>query len=122
MCGIKNRHLIGRRNDVTANMATLAVCMCLTASRLLDTPRSSVWVSQGRLALAQKFTVIVWCEGTALAIGMWVIFFAIWVLYLSALWAAESLFSMASKLLGQKACLASVLPYWLRKDMTRQFF
>ena len=54
--GIKNRHLIGRRNDVTANMATLAVCMCLTASRLLDIPRSSVWVSQVQHAHVQKFT------------------------------------------------------------------
>ena len=76
MCGIKNGHLIGCRNDITANMAALAVCMCLVASRLLDTPRSSVWVSQARHALAQKFTFIVWCEGTALAIGMWVFLFS----------------------------------------------
>ena len=40
--GIKNGHLIGRHNDVTANMAALAVCMCLAASCLLDTRRSSV--------------------------------------------------------------------------------
>ena len=76
--GIKNGHLIamiGRRNDVTANMAPLAVCMCLTASRPLDTPCSSVWVSQARRAIPQKFTVIVWCEGTALAIGTWVFLF-----------------------------------------------
>ena len=39
---------------------------------LLDTPRSSVWVSQARRALAQKFALIFWCEGTALAIGTWV--------------------------------------------------
>ena len=58
--------------DVTANMAALAVCMCLTASRLLDTPRSSVWVSQARRALEQKFTIIFWCEVTALAISTWV--------------------------------------------------
>ena len=77
VCGTKNGHLIGRRNDVTANMATLAVCMRLAASRLLDTPLSSVWVSQVRCTLAQKFTVIVWCEGTALAIGTWVFCFAI---------------------------------------------
>ena len=44
--GIKNGHLIGRHNDVTANMAALAVCMCLADSRLLDTLHSSVWVSQ----------------------------------------------------------------------------
>ena len=73
--GIKNRHLIGRRNDVTTNMATLAVYMCLAGSHLLDTPRSSVWVSQVQRALAQTFTVIVWCEGTALAIGTWVFLF-----------------------------------------------
>ena len=72
---IKNGHLIGRRNDVTANMAALAVCMWLAASRPLDTPRSSVWVSQARRALAQKFNVIVWCEETALAIGTWVFLF-----------------------------------------------
>ena len=72
--GIKYGHLIGRHNDVTANMAALAVCMCLAASAL-DTPRSSVWVSQARRALAQKFTVIVWCEGSALAIGTWVYLF-----------------------------------------------
>ena len=53
----KNRYLIGRRNDVTANMAALAVCMCLAASHLLDTLRSSVWVSYARRALVQKFTV-----------------------------------------------------------------
>ena len=40
--GIKNGHLIGRRNEVTANMAALAVYMCLAASRLLDTLRASV--------------------------------------------------------------------------------
>ena len=73
--GIKNGHLIGQRNDITANMAVLAVCMCLAASRLLDTLCSSVWVSQMRHTLAQKFTVIFWCEGTALAISMWVFLF-----------------------------------------------
>ena len=73
--GIKNGHLIGRRNDLTANMAALAVYMCLAASCLLDTPRSSVWVSQVRCALVQKFTVIVWCEGAALAISTWVFLF-----------------------------------------------
>ena len=72
--GIKNGHLIGRRNDVTTNMAALAVCICLAASPL-DTPRSSVWVSQAQRALVQKFTVIVWCEGSALAIGTWVFLF-----------------------------------------------
>ena len=73
--GIKYGHLIGRCNDVTANMAILAVCMCLTASRLLDTMRSSVWVSQVRRALAQKFTVVFWCEGTSLANSTWVFLF-----------------------------------------------
>ena len=53
-------------------MAALAVCMCLAASRLLDTLRFSVWVIQAQRALAQKFTVIFWCEGIALAIGTWV--------------------------------------------------
>ena len=53
-----------------ANMAALAVCSCLAVSRLLDTPHSSVWVSKARHAHAQKFTVISWCDGTALAIGM----------------------------------------------------
>ena len=56
-------------------MAALAVCVCLAVSRLLDTLRSSVWVSQAQRALAQKFTIIVWCEGTALAISMWVFLF-----------------------------------------------
>ena len=70
--GIINGHLIGRRIDVTTNMAALAVCMCLAVSHLLDTPHSSVWVSQARLALVQRYTIIVWCEGTALAIGKWV--------------------------------------------------
>ena len=69
MRGIKNGHLIGQRNDVTANMTALAVRMCLAAGRLLDTQRSSVWVSQARHALAQMVTVIIWCEGAALAIG-----------------------------------------------------
>ena len=69
MCGIKNEHLIGRHNDVTGNMVALAVCMHLAASRLLDAQRSSVWVSQARRALAQKFTVIIWCEGAVLAIS-----------------------------------------------------
>ena len=72
---LKTGILIGPHNDVTTNMATLAVCMCLVASRLLDTPRSSVWVSQERRALAQKFTVIFWCKGSALAIGTWVFLF-----------------------------------------------
>ena len=44
--GSKNRHLIGRRNDVTANMANLAVCRCFAASRLLDT-RASQFGSPG---------------------------------------------------------------------------
>ena len=60
--GIKNMHLVGRRNDVTTNMAILAVCMCLAVSHLLDTSSSSVWVSQARHALAQTFTVIIWCS------------------------------------------------------------
>ena len=68
--GIKNGHLIGRRNKVTANMAALAVYMCLAASRLLDTLRASGWVSKARRTLAQKLTVIIWCEGAALAISM----------------------------------------------------
>ena len=42
---------------------------------LLDTPHSSFWVSKVRLTLVQKFTVIVWCEGAALAIGTWVFLF-----------------------------------------------
>ena len=75
VCVIKNGHLIGWRNDVNANMAALAVCMCLAASRLLDYPRSSVWVSQAGRALVLKFTVIVWCEGTALAISTWAFLF-----------------------------------------------
>ena len=75
VCGIENGHLIGRHNDVTVNMAVLAVCKCLAANCLLYTPRSLVWVSQARHALAQKFTVIVWCAGTALAIGTWVFLF-----------------------------------------------
>ena len=79
--GIKNEHFIGRRNDVTANIAALAMCMCLTASCLLDTPLFSVCVSQARCALGQKFTVIVCCEGTALAISAWVFLFC----YLSTL-------------------------------------
>ena len=87
-------------NDVIANMVALAVCMCLTASRLLDTPCSSVWVSQVRCALAQTFTTIIWCEGAALAIGMWVFLF---------------------HYLGSLACLVSALPYWLRKGMTTQY-
>ena len=62
-------HLIGRRNDVTTNMATLVVRMCLAASRLLDTLRASGWVSKARRTLAQKLTVIIWSEGAALAIG-----------------------------------------------------
>ena len=74
-CGTKNGHLIGRRNDVTANMAALAVYMCLAASHLLDTPHSSVWVAQVQRALAQKFTVIIWYEGAALAISTWVFLF-----------------------------------------------
>ena len=69
---IKRAFDLDERNDVTANMAALAVCMCLAASRLLDTPRSSGWVTQARRTLAQKFTVIVWCEGAALAIGTWI--------------------------------------------------
>ena len=74
MRGIKNALFIGLRNDVTTNMAALAVCSrCLAASRLLDTPRSSVWVSQAQRALAQKF-IIFQCEGTALAIGTWVFY------------------------------------------------
>ena len=47
----------------------------LTASHLLDTSHSSVLVSQAQRTLAQKFTVIVWWEGTALAIGTWVFLF-----------------------------------------------
>ena len=93
MLSIKNGHLIGRHNDVTTNMAALAVCMCLAASHLLDTSRS--WVFQAQRALAQKFTVIFWCEGIALAIGILTIYVSfIRVLWLSALGAAESPFSM----------------------------
>ena len=58
--GIKNGHLIGQRYDVATNMAALAVLMCLAVSRLLDTPRSFVWISQAQRALAQKFIVIFW--------------------------------------------------------------
>ena len=36
MRGIKYGHLIGRRNDVTANMAALASYMCLATSRFLE--------------------------------------------------------------------------------------
>ena len=69
VCGIKNGHLIGRHNGVTANMAALAVRMCLAASRLLDTLLASGWVSAAQCTLAQKLTVIIWCEGAALANG-----------------------------------------------------
>ena len=41
--GIKNGHLIGRSNDVTVNMAALAVFMCLATSHL----RHSVLLSLG---------------------------------------------------------------------------
>ena len=34
MRGIKNGHLIGQRNDITANMAALAVCRCLAQPSL----------------------------------------------------------------------------------------
>ena len=78
--GIKNGHLIGRRNEVTANMAALAVYMCFAASRLLDTLRASGWVSKARRTLAQKLTVIIWCEGAALAISTGVFLFRFWVL------------------------------------------
>ena len=99
--GINNGHLIGRRNDITTNMAALAVCMCLAASHLLDAPRSSVWVSQARRALVQKFTVMVWCEGTALAIGMWVFLFS----YLGTL---------AVSVLGSfKPLLCGEVSYWV---------
>ena len=70
-----NGHVIGRRNDVTANMAALAVHMCLTTSRFLDTLRASGWVSKVRRALAQKLTLIIWCEGAALAINRGVFLF-----------------------------------------------
>ena len=56
--------------NATAHLASLSVCMYLAASRLLDTPRSSVLVSQVRCVLAQKFTVIIWYEGAVLAISM----------------------------------------------------
>ena len=58
---------------VTANMATLAVCMHVPRSQ--PSLRHSVLlslVSQVRHALVQTFTVIFWCEGAALAIGKWV--------------------------------------------------
>ena len=56
-------------------MAALAVRMCLAASCLLDTLRASGWVSKARRTLAQKLTVIIWCEGAALAIGTCVFLF-----------------------------------------------
>ena len=87
--------MIGQRNDVTANMATLAVHMCLAASRLLDTLRASGWVSKAQRTLAQKLTVIIWCEEAALAIGTWVFLFrCLGTLALSVL-AAESPLSIA---------------------------
>ena len=67
--GIKNGHLIGRRNDVTANMAALAVRMCLAASCLLDILHALGWVSKAQRTLVQKLTVIFWCEEAALTIG-----------------------------------------------------
>ena len=78
MRGIKNGHLIGRRNDVNANMAALALYMCLAASRFSEakTLRAPHFgLSQASSALAQTFTVIVWCEVTALGIGTWVFLF-----------------------------------------------
>ena len=41
--GIKNRHLIGRCNDVTTDMAALAAYICLAASCLLDTHAPQFW-------------------------------------------------------------------------------
>ena len=73
--GIKTGHLIGQCNNKTTNMAALAVSMCLAVNRLLDTLHSSVWAFQAQCALAQKLTVIFWCEGTALATGTWVFLF-----------------------------------------------
>ena len=67
--------MIGRHNDITENMAAVAVHMCPAASRLLDNLRASGWVSKARGTLAQKLTVIIWCEGAALAIATWVFLF-----------------------------------------------
>ena len=97
---IKNGHLIGRRNDVTANMAALAVCMWLAASRPLDTPRSSVWVSQARRALAQKFNKVRGnCSGYWY-VGIFVSLFGYFSCQRSGLLKARSL--SRSKLLGRK--------------------
>ena len=58
--GIKNRHLIGRRNDVTANMAALALYMCLVASRFLEakTLRAPQFGSPGRDAHLRKHLLL----------------------------------------------------------------
>ena len=54
--GIKNGHLIGRRNDITANMAALVLYICLAASRFLEakTLRASQFGSPRRVAYLRR--------------------------------------------------------------------
>ena len=113
--GINNGHLIGRRNDVTANMAAQAVCRCLAASRHLDT-RASQFGSPRRGAHLRRSSMLLSGARELLWLSVRGYFcFVIWVLWLSALRAAKHA-------IGQRACLALALPYWLRYNMTKQFF
>ena len=72
--GIKNGHLIGQRNDVTANMAALAVYVPHSQPSL----RHTTLLSLGLLGTTHTCAEVnCYClvRGNALAIGTWVFLF-----------------------------------------------
>ena len=89
--------------------------------------RSSVLVSHVQRSLVQTFTIIIWCEGVALAISTWVFLFchlgtlAVSVLgcwktslYHKVSYCAESLLSFGTALLAKERHNHAILLTWCR--------